>query len=324
MGSGALIIAAAVAAVSAPPAAGPAVTSYAPSFFTAASPTTALDMVQRLPGFTFDSGSLVRGFGGAAGNVLINGERPASKDDGLDETLKRIRASSVLRIDVIRGGAPGIDMQGKAVIANVVVRPESGGKLLLATAVVTASDGRVAPAGRAEGSLRVGQTVLEGSLLLARGFDDGVGSGPRTRRSGSGDVILRGLQTNKQTGGNEKITGALETPVAGGKLRVTVLAESNPYDLTTRDVLQTPPGGRVRGLSVWARTTPNSACGSPGPLGRKSCRRPTSSSRSAARALNDDFNADPSVAAITGDDTSDLFALRKTNGESIVRTKVRV
>ena len=79
-------------------------------------------MVNALPGFALDAGDGVRGFGGAAGNVLIDGERPATKNDTLDEVLQRIPASSVARIDVIRGGAPGIDMQGKTVIANVIRR----------------------------------------------------------------------------------------------------------------------------------------------------------------------------------------------------------
>jgi hypothetical protein len=142
--AGASIVAAAILATAAPTAnlGGSAVTSYAPTYFVAASPTTALDMVQLLPGFTFDNGNSVRGFGGAAGNVLINADRPASKDDGLYDALKRIPASSVLRIDVIRGGAPGIDMQGKAIIANVVLRSDGGAKLLVAASVVRAYDGR--------------------------------------------------------------------------------------------------------------------------------------------------------------------------------------
>src|SRR5665213_449610 len=90
----------------APAAAPKAVTSYPPEFFAAAQPTTALDMVVLLPGFTFDRGDTVRGFGGAAGNVLIDGARPASKDDGLAQVLRRVPARSVLRIDVIRGSAP--------------------------------------------------------------------------------------------------------------------------------------------------------------------------------------------------------------------------
>ena len=96
-------------AAAAPPQ---AVTSFPPAFFASAQPNTAFDMVLLLPGFSFDRGDTVRGFGGAAGNVLIDGARPASKTDALDEVLKRIPAKSVERIEVIRGGAPGIDMQG--------------------------------------------------------------------------------------------------------------------------------------------------------------------------------------------------------------------
>jgi len=112
-------------APSSAPAAADAVTSYPQSFFDSVKPNTALDMINALPGFTLDTGGGVRGFGGAAGNVLIDGERPATKNDALDQFLQRIPATSVARIDLIRGGAPGIDMQGKTVIANVVRK--SGG-----------------------------------------------------------------------------------------------------------------------------------------------------------------------------------------------------
>ena len=64
-------------------AASASVIPYPASFFAAMRPDTAYDMVLRLPGFTFDDGSAVRGFAGAAGNVLIDGQRPASKTDDL-------------------------------------------------------------------------------------------------------------------------------------------------------------------------------------------------------------------------------------------------
>ena len=115
-------------AQAAAPAAAPAttpqqgLTSYPAAYFAGATTGTALDMVNRLPDFVLDTGSSVRGFEGAAGNVLVNGERPASKSDALDAILQRIPAAKVERIDVVRGGAPGIDMQGKTVIANLVLK----------------------------------------------------------------------------------------------------------------------------------------------------------------------------------------------------------
>ena len=83
-------------------------------------------MVIRLPGFSLDDGSSVRGFAGAAGNVLIDGQRPTSKTDDLISIMKRIPAGTIERIDVIRGAAPGIDMQGKTVVANIVLKKAAG------------------------------------------------------------------------------------------------------------------------------------------------------------------------------------------------------
>ena len=92
---------------------------FEPAFFADARPDTALDMIARLPGFGLDGGdSGTRGFAGAAGNVLIDGVRPSTKSDDLEQILRRISAAGVARIELIRGGAPGIDMQGRSVIAN--------------------------------------------------------------------------------------------------------------------------------------------------------------------------------------------------------------
>src|SRR5215218_863106 len=93
-------------------------------------------MVNRLPGFSFDAGGQARGFAGTAGNVLIAGERPPSRNDSLDAILERIPAETVLRIDLVRGGAGGLDMQGHTVIANVIRRPAGG---LSGAAAVTAT-----------------------------------------------------------------------------------------------------------------------------------------------------------------------------------------
>ena len=80
-------------------------------------------MVTRVPGFVFiDTDTTKRGFAAASGNVLVDGVRPSSKTDMLSAVLDRIPASRVDRIEVIRGGAPGIDMQGQTVVANVILK----------------------------------------------------------------------------------------------------------------------------------------------------------------------------------------------------------
>src|SRR3954469_23016045 len=106
----AAIVASPAAVVEAAPAQG--VIAYPPEFFAAQRPANAREMLDRVPGFTFDGGDAVRGYEGAAGNVLIDGQRPATKTDSLDQLLRRVPFQRVARIELIRGGAPGIDMQG--------------------------------------------------------------------------------------------------------------------------------------------------------------------------------------------------------------------
>src|SRR5690606_34893797 len=70
-----------------------AVLIFTPDFFADARPNTALDMVNRVPGFSVNDGDGARGFEGAVGNVLINGSRPASKNDTGSNVLGRTVAA---------------------------------------------------------------------------------------------------------------------------------------------------------------------------------------------------------------------------------------
>jgi TonB dependent receptor len=205
------------------------VTSYPPTFFASFRPNTALDMVNDLPGFTLDTGGGVRGFGGAAGNVLIDGDRPATKNDALDAILQRIPASSVERIDIIHGGAPGIDMRGKTVIANVIRKIDT--RLHLTTAVQGTLDynGHVDYGLRVEGTKQVGKLALEGSMLLGTGADDGTGNGPHSIFAPNGALLERDTIHYFGDGGQDKFTGAVEAPLAGGKLRLEGSYVHNPY-----------------------------------------------------------------------------------------------
>src|SRR5690606_29977956 len=132
------------------------------AFFADARPNNALDMIQRLPGFGLDTGNnSTRGFAGAAGNVLIDGDRPSSKSDSLDQVLRRIAAGSVERIELIRGGAPGIDMQGRAVIANVVLKRTVTVERVLEANAYIYPDGYVGPLIAGQFSRREGDRSIE-------------------------------------------------------------------------------------------------------------------------------------------------------------------
>ncbi|HEX6858738.1 MAG TPA: TonB-dependent receptor [Caulobacteraceae bacterium] len=197
-----------------------AVVAYPPAFFASAQPNTAMDMINRLPGFTFDGGDSVRGFSGAAGNVLIDGERPATKSDDLESVLRRVPASQIERIEVIRGGAPGIDMQGKTVLANVVRKKGDSVTGLVAVANTFVYDGRQTPAMRLEGTRRGKGRTLEGSFIIAGFYDDGAGDGPRTVYDGDGDPLGRWRLYTEGDGTQAVGTAAYEMPLLGGKARI--------------------------------------------------------------------------------------------------------
>jgi hypothetical protein len=213
--------------------------SFPAEFFAVAQPQTARDMIDRLPGFVFDDGDTsVRGFAGAAGNVLIDGDRPTSKNDDLDSILKRIPASAVLRIEVVRGASPGIDMQGKTVIANVIRRGGGGGTgVVMPYAVYIPRDGRWLPGLRVEGASHLNGNLIEGSIDAQQYFDDGAGTGPDTTRGPDGAIKAYTRDTALAGGDQVIATGAYTTPLLAGKFRINGQFFGQTYQYRERDTV---------------------------------------------------------------------------------------
>jgi len=218
---------------------------YGPEFFADAVPANAMEMVQRLPGFAFDAGDNVRGFEGAAGNVLINSQRPSSKTDGLEETLRRVPASRVARVELIRGGAPGVDMQGKAVLANVVLKDGGGFRGLIGLANNHVYDGRNLGGVRLEGSGGSNGRSWEAGLRWGRGLDDGAGEGPRVRLDAAGQPLILSRIDSEGDGEGKTATGAFETPLLGGKLRLNGRLAADDYDYDELDLRSFPAASRA-------------------------------------------------------------------------------
>lgn len=204
------------------------VISYTPADFAAARPNTALEMINRIPGFSFSGGDNVRGFAGAAGNVLIDGARPTSKTDGLGDTLGRIPIDQVERIDIIRGGAPGIDMQGQTVVANVIRKKvDTFQQVFSVRSFLFADTGKTIPGWNYQATRRVGEHQFDFSAGRGISMDDSVGSGWRTtvdadtgnltlfenaRTEGDGVVhTLRGGYKGPQFGGTLSLNGLIGT-----------------------------------------------------------------------------------------------------------------
>ena len=95
--------------------------TYMPADFAQFAPQTALDMLNRVPGFAIKQEEDARGLGQATGNVVINGQRLSGKSNDVVTELSRIPARNVERIEIVDGATlkiPGLSGQ----VANVIVR----------------------------------------------------------------------------------------------------------------------------------------------------------------------------------------------------------
>jgi len=217
------------------------VISYPPSFFADSRPNTALDMINRMPGFTFEGGDQARGFAGTAGNVLIDGQRPTTKSDSLSDVISRIPASQVERIDLIRGGAPGIDMQGRTVVANVIrKRQDSFQQTVVASGHYFTESGKVLPGFRYEMTHRSGDRVFDAAVTRGVSMDDSVGHGARVFRDPSGVVIESEKVRTEADGGPYSLKASLKTPLAGGTFRINGTVGTSPWK--AEDNFSSPAG----------------------------------------------------------------------------------
>ena len=212
---------------------------FTPDFFADQRPNTALDMVSRVPGFGVVDGDGSRGFEGSVGNVLVNGSRPASKNDTGSAVLSRTLATQVERIELIRGGAPDIDMQGFAVVVNVITRTESSRQSILTLNGNLFDGGRDLFGGTYQFTAKEGETTWGVTLSDGISMSDADGVGPVIRRDANGVVIRREDYFNNQFGGGTAIRGNFATPVLDGKIDLTARWGINDYHSINR---QTAPG----------------------------------------------------------------------------------
>ncbi|WIY69029.1 TonB-dependent receptor plug domain-containing protein [Aquidulcibacter paucihalophilus] len=192
-------------------------TAYAAAHYQPYAPQTALDMVRRTPGFVLDEGeSELRGFGAAAGNVLIDGLRPSSKG-GLVDALSRVPASQVERIELIRG-ASASEAQGQSLILNIVRKPggESGA---WAVGLERNGNGLVYP----QVDLSYSRPVAgwEASVRLRGYWEEWPIRSLRVNRDASGILVSSTLTDLPSTLSEVYLSGDARRPVAGGLLTLT-------------------------------------------------------------------------------------------------------
>lgn len=115
-----------------------AVIKYEKDYFIKYDPVTLLDMLQRVPGVqaildrnrrggggggggTQSGGQQERGFGSGGDQILINNKRLAGKANNINSTLQRISASTVERVEIIRGASGDLDVQSQGLVVNIIM-----------------------------------------------------------------------------------------------------------------------------------------------------------------------------------------------------------
>ncbi|KKO11506.1 TonB-dependent receptor plug domain-containing protein [Pseudohongiella sp.] len=94
---------------------------YPASFFQPYNPVSVNDMIDRIPGVSISDGGGGRGLG-SGGDLLINGQRLAGKDNSPRDQLRRIAAREVDRIEIIRGTSSELAVRGSGQVVNVVLQ----------------------------------------------------------------------------------------------------------------------------------------------------------------------------------------------------------
>ena len=226
-------------------------TAYDAAFFAQYAPRTALDIAQRVPGFTLDlgnnqagNGNDVRGFAGTAGNVVINGSRPSTKAEALDTTLSRIPAQRVVRVEVSPGDLYGSDYAGKSQVLNVVLSDAGGFDANVTAAAKRWSSGYV-------------NTDIQGSALIRRGSSTiNVSAGTGRNRQfeegtddltdlGNGQLIEHRRKHNSYFNKDPFVAGSWALEHGQDKaIRLNARWQPSSFDLF-QDNRVTPPGAPV-------------------------------------------------------------------------------
>ena len=208
-----------------------AILTYKMDYFAGTQLSTAYDLVGRLPGFVYDNGNSNRGYSGSAGNVLIDGTRPTAKTDDLQTVLQRIAIARVDHVEVIRGGAPGIDMQGQAVIANIILKREDSTTTILTLSNNFYGSGHDVPFGNVEFTRKSGDEVYD--ITFSR-YGTNADDSPGTGTTSFSPVGKPAIVTAAERKGLDRLgwglNGSVLLPFLGGKFGANFTGQATIYN----------------------------------------------------------------------------------------------
>ena len=193
-------------------------TVFLPAQLSPSPDASAYELVLRVPGFSLvEADAEVRGYAGAQGNVLVDGQRPVSKNESVAELLERLPAHEIERLELLRQAAPGIDMAGHAQLLNVVRRRQAERSTQVEAGLFAESDGWSAPALAIDHERSAGDRGLQFSLDLVPELDHDSGRGRiLARHPGDPQATRRNFDARVDSELREA-TADWQAPWAGGK-----------------------------------------------------------------------------------------------------------
>jgi hypothetical protein len=191
---------------------------FTPDFFTTYAPVTALDMVNRIPGFSISEGEGRRGFGENAGNVLIDGDRPSTKSDDIWTMLSRIPASQVEFIELSEQAGADTETQGQGQVVNIVRKRTAKVSGTYEGSIVAGTRYGFQPSVNASATLRLGETSYE---LNVSSYSERVyGFGPEEFKTGSAVLLERRYYNGKGGHDQAALGGAIKTKLGDSKVNL--------------------------------------------------------------------------------------------------------
>lgn len=202
----------------------------------------ALDMILGTPGFVLDEIKAVRGFGGAAGNVLIDGERPTTKAGSMADLLRRIPAARVRRIVLIRGGGLAAQAQGQTLVANVLLVADAANAGAITATTTLNRLTTPAPAAEVTYSWGLGRWTASGTLSVLVERRDVRG---RYRILDADEMLLESWREHfPRRSAQSFAVGALRGPLMGGSLELNLRLAGDVYrDRQQLEIRSGPPSG---------------------------------------------------------------------------------
>ena len=230
---------------------------FSKAYFDPFSPVTALDMVQRIPGFSLSNGDTSRrGLGDSFGNVLINGTRPSNKSLSLDTVLQRIPIADVAQLELIQEALPQYNMRGHSRLVNIILVEGAGNSGSFDARLLLSPSGRLGPRGI------VSYATVAGPVELSFGLDIGT-EGNRIHRRRAlhdpGEALLELQRDNDQRQYRQIVPSfSLNWQIdSDSSLRFDLQAETWDWNRTQVSFIDAPAGAGFEPLRYEQSQTAN-------------------------------------------------------------------